>query len=320
MFKISKPSSPIDPEHNVLSNLDKATASLLERTESWHNVFYEEVIKPFPEALFAVLYPSKTGRPNSPVRFLVGMLILKEGYGWTDEQLFEEIQFNIKIRWALGFRNLNDKIPASSTYYAFKYAVHEYHGSTGIDLLEKAFEQITIGQIKKYKINGRNFRMDSKLYSCNIATSSLARLLTETLQLFLRDLSETQYELIDTSFSDLLQQITKGSSDGITYQMTKEDKANFINNCGKLLLHLRDVFAGLATKSYALIVRLLTEQFDIIPTELPQKEEGTINTSDKIQLKDRKEVNGSTLQSPHDPEAAYRKKKTALMYNKKEAM
>jgi hypothetical protein len=33
----------------------------------------------------------------------VAMLILKEGFGWSDEQLFEAIHFNLLVRRALGF-------------------------------------------------------------------------------------------------------------------------------------------------------------------------------------------------------------------------
>ena len=216
MFKLSNPCSPVDSLSGVLNNLDPSTAALLQVKNSWHQVFYEEVISSFPEELFAVLYPSNMGRPNSPIRQLVGIMILKEGHGWTDAQSFEEIRFNLKVRWALGLRNLDDKVPSSSTYYTFRYNLHAYYKSTGIDLLEQAFEQISKEQLEKYKINGSNFRMDSKLYNSNIATSSLCRLIAETIKVFLKDLLPVQQDLIDNSFSELVAQIIKKSSDGIS--------------------------------------------------------------------------------------------------------
>lgn len=309
MFKESLPSTPIDSQHNVLGNLDKESAKLLNQSHSWHNVFYEEIIRVFPERLFSVLYASKMGRPNYPVRFLVGMLILKEAHDWTDEQLFEQIRFNLKVRWALGFRNLTDVIPSTSTYYAFKWSLYDHAERTGEDLLEKAFEQISWQQIEKYKISGKDFRMDSKLYNSNIATGSLARVLCETLKVFIRDLSAVEYETIDKGFSDLLVQITNKSSDGVTYQMTKAAKTAFITSCGELLLHLSTLFTGHPSKNYALIERVLEEQFDLITPQSNENEGLSTPLPITTQLKDRKEVNGSTLQSPHDADASYRKKK-----------
>jgi len=43
------------------------------------------------------------------------MLVLKEGYGWSDAQLFEECRFNILTMRALGMMNLNDEVPTEST-------------------------------------------------------------------------------------------------------------------------------------------------------------------------------------------------------------
>lgn len=323
MFKLSQPCSTTDPTSNILAHLDTQTAALLVCENSWHQVFYQELVSVFPEQPFSVLYPSALGRPNSPIRQMVGMMILKEGHGWTDEQLFEEVIFNYKVRWSLGLRNLNDKAPSSSTYYSFRHMLHHHYEIQGEDLLEQAFEQITTQQLEKYNINGRNFRMDSKLYNSNIATSSLVRLLAETIQLFLRDLPKDQYNLIDSSFSALLSQITKGSSDGITYQMTKVDKTCFIASCGDLLLHLRAIFVSMTNNTaYSLLVRLLEEQYEIIETQpqleqttdLPASIEAVVSTETvvapvpEVQLKARKLIKGNTLQSPHDPQAAYRKK------------
>ncbi len=56
------------------------------------------------------------------------MLILKEGFGWSDEQLFEAIHFNLLVRRALGLLNLTDEVPVESTYYLFKQRVNiDYH-------------------------------------------------------------------------------------------------------------------------------------------------------------------------------------------------
>ena len=325
MFKKSQSDRPLDLFSNVLNHLPASVSKKLLREESWHNVFYKEVIAPFPESIFSVLYSSKMGRPNMPVRLLVGFLILKEGHGWTDEQLFEEVVFNLQVRWALGLRNLNDKAPGESTYYDFKQSLQQYHKETGKDLLEEAFEKITAHQLKKYKINGKHFRMDAKLYNSNIATSNLVRLLSETLQLFLRDLSDLEKSWISAEHKEVLEQLNQYSSDGIAYRMTKEEKQDYIQQCGSLLLHLTEVFKDTGGVHYPLLVRLLSEQYDVVDSsaeEPPTQDNSTGSTPNitqegsdvpqedvpQVSLKDRGQINGSTLQSPHDPQAAYRKK------------
>lgn len=62
-----------------------------------HNVFYREVTCRIDESIFSVLYCSDNGRPNASVRRLIAMMVLKEGEGWTDEQLFEGCNFDMRI-------------------------------------------------------------------------------------------------------------------------------------------------------------------------------------------------------------------------------
>jgi len=45
------------------------------------------------ESIFSVLFNDTTGAPNAPARTLVGMMILKESFGWSDSQLFEHCHF-----------------------------------------------------------------------------------------------------------------------------------------------------------------------------------------------------------------------------------
>jgi hypothetical protein len=72
------------------------------------------------ESIFSVLYTDGKGAPNASIRVLIGMMILKEGQGWSDEQLFENCEYNLLVRSALGLMSLEDAAPVSSTYYLFR--------------------------------------------------------------------------------------------------------------------------------------------------------------------------------------------------------
>ena len=76
------------------------------------------------------LFDEESGRPNAPIRLLVAMLILKEGFGWSDEQLFEAVHFNLLVRRALGLLNLTDEVPVESTYYLFNLEKSAESGQT----------------------------------------------------------------------------------------------------------------------------------------------------------------------------------------------
>ena len=50
----------------------------------------------------------KSGRPNASIRLLVAMSVLKEGFGCSDEELFEMSEFDLPTRKAIGLELLPD--------------------------------------------------------------------------------------------------------------------------------------------------------------------------------------------------------------------
>ncbi|MCB9106420.1 MAG: hypothetical protein H6633_19580 [Anaerolineales bacterium] len=54
------------------------------------------------EKPFAVLYADEASRPNIPINVLVGLETLKAGFGWSDEEMYENFCFNLQVRYTLG--------------------------------------------------------------------------------------------------------------------------------------------------------------------------------------------------------------------------
>ena len=71
------------------------------------------------------------------------MLILKEGFGWSDEELYEAAHFNLLVRRSLGLMNLTDEVPVESTYYRFKQRLYAHQVESGSDLLKEVFQELT---------------------------------------------------------------------------------------------------------------------------------------------------------------------------------
>lgn len=97
------------------------------------------------------------------------MLILKEGFGWSDEKLFEQCEFNILVMRAHGLLNFDEEVPVASTYYLFKQSLFSYQLEHGCDLMSETFEKLTQTQAEELGTRGDFIRMDSKLIGSKIA-------------------------------------------------------------------------------------------------------------------------------------------------------
>jgi hypothetical protein len=117
--------------------------ALYEDECGWHNQFRVQVTNKINEELFKPLFSAENGAPNAPIRVLVGMMILKEGQGISDESLFESARFNMLARGALGLLNIDEEPPVESTYYLLRRRIVEYEKTNGENLLESLFKELT---------------------------------------------------------------------------------------------------------------------------------------------------------------------------------
>lgn len=292
----------------ISSHVSKRKEKLLSDPTSWHHVFYKEIVSGIDEEIYSVLFCEDNGRPNASIRVLVGMMILKEGNGWSDEQLFENCRFNIKVLMALGYLNLDDDIPVESTYYLFRKLLTAYNTEHGVDLIEKSFEKITKDQIQSYNISGKKIRLDSKLINSNISLSTRLDLVLETIRVFTKplDLSKLERELGKEDY-ELLLGLQKKSTTNLTYHLSKEESELLLKRMGHVIKKLLKIYEGCA--NYEHLERLYTDQYkEVIKKE--DNSDGNERGEDlsSPQPKDRKELTSSILQSIHDPEATFRGK------------
>jgi len=300
MFKKSKSSSLPNLFTGISQHLSKQKVKRLENPNSWHNCFYKEITSRIEEDIFSPLYVQDNGRPNAPIRILVGMLILKDGNDWTDEQLFEACSFNILVGYALGLSNLSDNAPSEATYYNFKLALLKFQEEKGINLLERCFQSLTKDQIIRYQVGGKSLRMDSKLIHSNVAKNTRLQLCLGVLSKFFKHLESSSLGLLDSSDKKLLEEISAKSVEQHTYRLDKQSVTDRLVVCGELIYRLVALFSQMETQEYVLLNRLWQDHFELVS----DKNDG----QDKPRPKDTKNQAGSTLQSAHDSDAAYRKK------------
>jgi hypothetical protein len=96
MFRRSDPQGSLFQTSELLPEDKKKR---LEGTWAWQ--FRREALPLIDEAQFRELYCADNGRPNKPVRTIIGVLVLKEMFDLTDEQALGEVDYDTRWQVAL---------------------------------------------------------------------------------------------------------------------------------------------------------------------------------------------------------------------------
>ena len=296
MFKKSDEHKQLDAFSSPIEYLKDSTMNYYLKNDSWHNQFRKQVVMRVDESTFSVLYTQITGAPNASIRVLIGMMILKEAHGWSDEQLFENCNFNLLTRSALGLMSLEDAVPVGSTYYLFRHNLVKYSKEHGVDLYKKCQEQITASQILEFNVSGKQVRMDSKLLGSNITWLSRSELIHETLRLFIAEREEFIYKksLSKDEFS-LIKSIQEETGNKVVYRSTKSEIDARLIALGKLMYRFVVLFKSNNYGKYKTLKTVFEQQYSL--------------SKEKMVLPlENEKISAKSIQSPHDTDAHYRNK------------
>jgi len=290
MFR--KNTSHLQPSlFGIASQLPEAKLKKLQKSKEYD--FYQLIFRRINEEDFAVLYSDTSSRPNAPVNALVASIILMYHNNWTTEQLFDRVDFDLLTRTALGLDTLEETPFCPATFFNFQNRLFWHFSQTGENLLERVFDSLTQQQLKTLKIRTDIQRSDSFMAMSNIRSYSRTQLLIEMLIRFHRILSEED----QLRFKELLCPYIKQSSGQYIYTLERASIPHEQENLGQLYHKLYEGLKGKYQdfELFRVFERVYMEHFTII--------------DDKITVKPGKELHGSTLQSPDDIDATYRKKR-----------
>lgn len=294
MFQKNQDAKQLDLLNNIFSQLNGKSLDQYTDAGMWHNVFRNNVLSKIDENIFSVLFDEKNGAPNYPVNILIGMMVLKEGFGWSDSELFSSVRFNLLVRSALGMHDLNEKTVSESCYYLFRKRIFEHEQSTGEDLLGKAFAGITGGQSMLYEVDGKAIRMDSKLLGSNIARISRFQLVHGVLGKFYSSLSQEQKLILTPELEEGLQGLFLQDGEKIVYRSKNGELEDLLFGMGCTMYQLTCIYKGSGAENYGLLSKVFEQQFSL--------------SNGQVQLRPREELKASNIQSPEDMDADYRKK------------
>ena len=261
---------------------------------NWSDIFYENIFMCIDESIFKPLYSNHIGRSNFPVNILAALEIIKELFTLTDEQLLERYHFDLLVRRSLGLEDINEHILAPRTLYYFRSAIVEYELTHGVNLLMQVFKDGRDKIIREIGLKTGLQRTDSTMIEANIKKMNRLMLFHKVLSNFVTDLVALKIHV-----SSEIQELIKNDEDNFSYRLKKEE---VLLKTKEISDHLYSLFVKYkensdinGLKSFKNAERLLKEQCNIV--------------KDKLQLKEPKDIDSSSMQNPSDPDATYKKKR-----------
>ena len=264
----------------------------IQAEKSEERKFYESLFCNIDEQIFSVLYSNEPSRPNTGVNVMAAALVLREKRHWTYAELFNNVQFNLLTRLALGQNDLESMPFCEATLFNFQNRLASHYLDTGNDLFEQVFDSLTAKQLKSLGINTDIQRTDSFMAESNICEYSRIRLLVEVVIRFHRVLSESDKERFADSFSAYI----KESSNKYVYRLDNGDLTHELKKLAELYQLAVKKFnsAYKDTIAYKMLKRVYHEHFTV--------------AHKKVSVKPNEGLTSSCLQSPDDMEATYRQK------------
>jgi hypothetical protein len=262
--------------------------------ESKEYAFYERVFSRIPEGHFADLYKdAPASRPNTPVNVLVGAMILQHINDWTFEELLDRVDFDLKVRAALGLWSMDKETFCRATLFNFQKRLRDDMAATGQDKFQAVFDGLTEADQKEFKLDRTIQRCDSTQIGSNIRAYTRVELLVEVALRMWRVLEKTHQEEHRERFAPYVEAKTSGQ---FLYRMRKSDIDQTLEQLGRLYAWMAEALeAGYgSTEIHRIVRRVFAEQFT--------------RADEQIIVRPAEQMGSDGLQSPDDLDATYHKK------------
>jgi hypothetical protein len=259
--------------------------------KSWAHPFYELIFSRIDESLFSTLFNEDNGRPNAPINCLVSGIILQQRFGWSCEELFTHMDFDMLTRWALGLDDLEQTPFCAATFFNFRNRLQQHYQNTGENLIETVFDSLTAKQLKELKIRTEIQRMDSFQAVSNIISYNRVQLLIEVL-IRLHNSMNQEDRLM---YGKLFREYTKQKSGNFMYRLKKEEIPNTLEQLGEVYHALYCALKEREeTQAFMVFERVYHEHFTLF--------------SGLIGVKSSSDIGSNSLQSPDDLDATFARK------------
>jgi len=318
-----------DPQRKLFGVETSLPSSLRSRLKgSWAETFRSEVLSVLlqSEEAFCGLY-GNTGRPNFSVARILGLCLLQELNGFSDQKGLDTFGFDARWQYALD-------VTAEEAYLSRRSLVEFRSRLVRVDpkmtLMRGVFERISQKAIERVGLSMSEQRADSTHIQSNIHSKGRLALFMDVTEAFLKSLSEGDYRRVP---AHIRQWHEKESNGWFGLGNVSERKVK-VGQLGRYMYRLLECFskddAVVKSKAYQLLKRLFEEQCEVIaPNRVESTDEGDDDSNrsdecsseseatptewDETDEKDsgervkvkRSPKGGDTLQSAYDTDASY---------------
>jgi hypothetical protein len=177
--------------------LEDSTYYLTERGQrflkrSWAEYFGQQIFPQINEERFAALYSSNpASRPNTPVNVIIGLLMLKELFNLTDDNLLETLIFDVRFQYALHTTSFHEQPISDRTLSRFRERLALYEQETNHDLLKEEMESLASAFVGLLQIDPLMKRMDSLMVASSCKKMSRLELFYRCVSNMVRTIEAT---------------------------------------------------------------------------------------------------------------------------------
>jgi Transposase DDE domain/Transposase domain (DUF772) len=263
--------------------------------KSWAKVFAEELFPAIDEKRFALLYSDKASRPNTPVNVIVGALIIKELFDYSDDEMVENLMLDLHLQYALHTTSYEEQPLSDKTLSRFRKRCYDYETLHNQDLYHDCVKDLSGVIAKIMGINGRVRRMDSMMIESNIRKLSRMELIYTCIAKLAARMEQTDHTLLP---EDMKHYVDPNDFNKVIYHQRSSDTENrmqdLLTDADRLLSLCSPAYENIT--EYELFVRCLSEQTVLCDGER------------RLRTKGDATMNSTALQNPSDPEATFRSK------------
>ena len=263
--------------------------------KSWAKVFADEIFPAIDEKRFSVLYSDKASRPNTPVNVVVGALIIKELFDYSDDEMVENLMLDFRIQYALHTTSFEEQPLSDKTLSRFRKRCYDYETLHNKDLYHDCVKDLSASIAKLMEISGKVRRMDSMMIESNIRKLSRMELIYTCISKLAMHVDKTNGSTLP---DDLKHYTNPDDFNKVIYHQRSTDADDRIKQLlsdGDKLLAMCESEYNDSTE-YDLFVRCLSEQTIVE------------NETRRLRTKEDGSMRSTMMQNPSDPEATFRSK------------
>jgi IS5 family transposase len=284
-------------------------------SKSWAEPFRQRVLPLVDEEAFRDAFCEDNGRPNTSIRLLVGLHLLRDWHDLTDAEVVEQLEYNLQWQYALGVEPRSAHV-SEKTLWTFRQRLKSS------DRAQRMFEGITRGLAADDGLLVGRQRLDSTHVVPNIAILTRLGLFVETVAAFLTALRSE----LPTAFATVPAGYVKRYLDreGYFSDAKRSQAPRRLFSVAQDVLALHDRFIDdevvAALPAFVTLRRLLSEQCNVVEVD-PNDPSGGAPGADEdddeptevgrrvrvkqANLREGGEIGGDSLQTPHDTGATY---------------